>query len=287
MPELVDLPPELIERISIELEAIVYQELLGTDEVPAIVVPLFRLVNRYIENCTRRHFTLRHFDIRCIPTPDDASIKRFCAMAQVPDMSKCVRTLLLCVDNDNDIPIYAQEANDARQGGTNLPETWVADLAVKMLAPPAYARNRNALLCALRACSNIDELVFQDTSRDLDVKETCGTQVATSPARSGATRKRFDMTSSFNYVLSLAEEAGLRPPMLSAATHIIGPNETGQNHPFCGLTDCTSIAKAKGICHGLEDLSIRLVQDWEGTGITFEDKYVRFDLMEICTGRED
>jgi hypothetical protein len=98
MPELVDLPPELIEHIYIDVENLVYDELLDTDRKFDTIVPTFRLVNRYVEQCTRREFTLSYFGIHCIKAPDDASIGMFCAIAQVPDLAKSVVQLVFCVD---------------------------------------------------------------------------------------------------------------------------------------------------------------------------------------------
>lgn len=59
MPGLLDLPPELVEHIFLFEESVqrvrqAYEDEDGTEYV--ITAPLFRLTNRYIEQCTRRLF---------------------------------------------------------------------------------------------------------------------------------------------------------------------------------------------------------------------------------------
>jgi len=58
MPELLDLPPELIERISVDLESHLYQDAQNTGKTQ-IAAPLFRLTCRYVEQCTRCKFAER------------------------------------------------------------------------------------------------------------------------------------------------------------------------------------------------------------------------------------
>ena len=60
MPELLDLPPELIERISVDLESHLYQDAQNTGKTQ-IAAPLFRLTCtcRCVEQCTRRKFAER------------------------------------------------------------------------------------------------------------------------------------------------------------------------------------------------------------------------------------
>jgi hypothetical protein len=169
MLELVDLPPELIEHIFIDVEDLVYDELLGTDRESDTVAPLFRLVNRYVEQCTRREFAMSYFDIHYIKAPDDASIEKFCAMAPVPDLAKCLIKLVICIDND--IPMHTQRVALTLQGGVNSSDVRDAHSTVDAPLPPAYLRNKNAVIDALCACSNIEELTFEDKWPEPDVRK--------------------------------------------------------------------------------------------------------------------
>jgi hypothetical protein len=278
MPELVDLPPELIEHIFIDVEDLVYDELLGTDRESDAVAPLFRLVNRYVEQCTCREFAISYFDIHYIKAPDDASIEKFCAIAQVPDLAKCVIKLVFCVDDD--ISMHKQRAAPAPQDVINSSE--VRDTHSTVGAPPplAYLRNKNAVIDALRACSNIEELTFEDKWPEPDVINSRKTQVAVTPHRSWEDEQMFDMSTSFNYILSLAEKAGVRPLQLSTSTHIVG---TAQDEPWCGLTDCTAMTtKAGSALHGLEELDLRISREREELGLSPGDVYVSPVSKKTC-----
>jgi hypothetical protein len=89
----------------------------------------------------------------------------------------------------------------------------------------------------------------------------------------------FDMSTSFNYILSLAEEAGSRLLQLSTSFSIEGP---AQDAPWCGLTDCTAIAKAGGALHELEELDLRILREREELGLTPGDMYVSPVSMKTC-----
>jgi hypothetical protein len=288
MPELVDLPLELIEHIYIDVENLVYDELLDTDRKFDTIVPTFRLVNRYVEQCTRREFTLSYFGIHCIKTPDDASIGMFCAIAQVPDLAKSVVQLVFCVDDD--ISMHKQGAASAPQDVVNSSEAKDVHSTVGAPPPPAYLRNKNAIINALSACSNIEQLTFENKWPEPDVEKLRKTQVAVVPRRSWEDERMFDMSTSFNYILSLAEEAGSRLLQLSTSFSIEGPV---QDAPWSGLTDCTAIAKAGGALHELEELDLRILREREelrGTGTHPRRHVCKPRLNEdlrYCTGCGD
>jgi hypothetical protein len=89
----------------------------------------------------------------------------------------------------------------------------------------------------------------------------------------------FDMSSSFNYILSLVQEAGMRPVQLNTSIYIAG---TAQDEPWYGLTDCTAIARAGSALHALEELELRIVRERKELGITIGDVYVSLVLTKTC-----
>lgn len=228
MSELLDLPPELIEHIFTELEAQVNQDLQDTEK-PKIKAPLFRLTSRYIEQCTRRMFAATYFATRKIHISDDASIRRFCAMAQSPDLAESVVTLMLYVDNDR------------------LPRQWGNSI------------DRNEFIEALYACSSIAELQFHNAPSDRAV-EVQQEEHDGDTVEIRASHSVFDISSSFDYVLSLAEEADVRPLFLSTA-----------GRPLCGLADCWTFLKKSGAVCEVEDLSLHIIPEVPRSGITTRD----------------
>jgi hypothetical protein len=249
MPELVDLPPELIEHIFVDLASLAVQAASDTDEGTGkntkITASLFRLTNRYTEQCTRRKFAARYFTRWCIRAPDDASIEKFCAMARIPDLVKCVNELVFYVDND--FLTRAELENTSLQPTIDSPEAEDARNAIDLPGPPAYVRNSYELLDALDACQNVNEFTFVPWQRDQ------GTVGAASSSQSEDDDRNFDVSSSFAYILSLAEEVGLCPGWLSTATDFTGPRARD-----CGLKDCTALAEAGDALHYLLDLSLTI-----------------------------
>jgi len=132
---------------------------------------------------------------------DTASVRRFCNMTDVADLAQRVKTLILTVTND----LHSQKQS--------------------------LFDDEDGLIDALYACSDIVELQFINESNDqaaqLRQEETDGDTVEV-PAPDSV----FDISSSFSYILSFAEQAGVCP---------IGMVTLGS--PLCGLSDCSALAE--------------------------------------------
>lgn len=249
MPELVDLPPELIEHIFIDVESLVRQDLRVAGEETKRVVPIFRLTNRYIEQYTRRQFTERYFSEWRIMAPDDVSIQKFCAMAQIPDLAKCVFELILYFDNDSEMRAQQMSTSTTTEVAVTNAEDPCGNTCI--LAPPAYAMSRDDLIEALDSCSNIGQLTIHPLCEEHDLKDSDEDQAERLLLRREANDEDFDVSSSFAYFLSLAEEAGLWPGWISMA-----PDYARPGHRTCGLKNCSALEKAGDVLDGLQDLSI-------------------------------
>lgn len=267
MPELFDIPPELIEHIYVDLETLIDHDSLNGRPGNKTTTLHFRLTNRYIERCTRRKFGARHFDQWCIEAPDDASIAKFCAVAKVPHLSRCVDELIVCVDND--VEMRARQESTSPQAGVNPLRATDARDAVDTLAPAVYARNKDDVVDALSACSNINDLIFRPLPCDRDTEKSSNNGTLALPFQSGAQHVDYDMSSSFSYVLSLAEEAGLRPGCITLS---LRPGLDGDSAQGSGLKDCEVLARAGDLLCELGDLSLRFYLGRDE--VTFEEAYV-------------
>lgn len=228
MPGLLDLPPELVEHIFLFKESVqrvrqAYEDEDGTEYV--ITAPLFRLTNRYIEQCTRRLFAKSFFKIRRIVMPQHASIKAFCDMASYPELVKYMNGLHFTVTNDQHERLEISSVT------------------------------RNEIVDALRAFPATCELVFSDAPR----KDEDGLH---REDRTAGTMTTFDMSSSFSFVLSVAEEAGMRPEWISTWSC---------ESPLFGLTDCFAIAERNRVMSEVELLNIAIVPPRPEDGVTLAD----------------
>lgn len=235
MSELLDLPPELIEHIFTELEAQVDQDPQETEETK-IKAPLFRLTNRYIEQCTRRTFAATYFATRNIHISNDASIRRFCDMAQSSDLAESVVTLKLYVDNDR------------------LPRQWGNSI------------DRDDFVDALYACLSIAELQFHNAPTD-QAAEAQQEELDGDTVEAPTSPSVFDISSSFDYMLSLAEDADVRPLWLST-----------DGRPLCGLVDLWTFLKRSGAVCEVENLSLHIIPEEPRSGITPRDAYVFLNI---------
>jgi hypothetical protein len=118
MPGLLDLPPELIERIFKLTEDYVVaaqvqaEQLSWYDQPPELQqtatkfkAPVTRYISRYIESATRRLFadTFNSWHIRAA---DDQSITKFCTIIKTSDvLAEGIRELNIYVDDDRMIPM--------------------------------------------------------------------------------------------------------------------------------------------------------------------------------------
>lgn len=282
MPELVDLPPELIERIYIDVESLIYQDLRAAGEETKSVAPIFRLTNRYIEQCTRRQFARRYFSTWRIPVPDDANIQKFCAMSEVPDLAACVFELILYFDDDSEMCAQQMSTLNTTKITVSDAEDVCEDACV--LAPPAYVRNRDDLIEALSSCSNIGQLTFHPMSEEHDPKISDEDQAEGSLSRREPKDENFDVSSSFAYFLSLAEEAGLWPGWISMVPDCARPGNRG-----CSLTDCSALENAGDVLDGLQEFCIwiyldrdELEDDAAATGL-----YVNLNAPQTLGKQED
>lgn len=101
MPKLLDLPPELIEHIFLFEEPVQrIREAFEDEDDDVVTAPLFRLANRYIEQCTRCMFAKSFFTYQRILIPNHASIRRFCDKTRFPELVKYVTGLHFSVAND-------------------------------------------------------------------------------------------------------------------------------------------------------------------------------------------
>lgn len=223
MLELLDLPPELVEHFFLFEESVqcvrqAYEDEDGTEYV--ITAPLFRLANRYIEQCTRRIFAKSVFNFRRIVMPKDSS-----EIASYPELVKYMTGLQFTVTNDQHGRLKISSAT------------------------------RNEIVDALRACPATCELVFCDAPREEGDglhREGC----------TAGTSTTFDMTSSFSFVLSVAEEAGMRPEWISTWSC---------EFPLSGLTGCFAIAERNGVMSEVELLNIAIVPPRPEYGVKLAD----------------
>jgi hypothetical protein len=242
MPELLDLPPELFEHIFFEYECLVYydSEDIGVIDTTA---PNFRLASRYIEQCTRRMFAETYFDVRRITMADDASVKRFCAVAQVPDLAKFVDKVELYAENDQ----HAHETS--------------------------ASFDRSGLVDALRGFSNIAELIFHNSpyaqTGDLKYEVVSTLLFLPRPLEEGL---RFDISSSLDLMLFIAEEAGIRPVWMSTTSEAAHSDDYDYQwrEPTCGLTDCAAISRGGALWSEVEVLTLSLHEKQLGPGVTDE-----------------
>lgn len=223
MPELLDLPPELIELIFNEHDALKYQEQEDTGDNKT-TAPLFRLTSRYIEQCTRRTFAATYFDTWHVKTLDAASLQSFYAMTRATDLARYVETLMLYVGDD-------RSAQHLR-----------------------FSAKRSEFVGALRACVGVVELMILTTPGD-HADETRQEVDDEASVEAPTTRSIFDMSSSFAYALSLAEEANMRPMYISTSSG------GTRGHVDYGLADCAVLAKPWNVLLEVEELRLEFVPD--------------------------
>jgi hypothetical protein len=240
MSQLLDLPPELIEHIFLFEESVqrireASEHEDGANDV--VTAPVFRLANRYIEQCTRRMFAKSFFTYQRILIPDHASIRRFCAKARFPDLVKYVTGLHFSVVNDRRQRLKISSAT------------------------------RHELVDALRAYPPTCEFVFCDAPRE-EPDLANYPHPACSTARNLAapnSRKVIDMTASFSFVLSVAEEAGMRPSWINTWSC------EAWRMPLFGLADCFAIAERNNVVSEVKYLNTAIVPPRAEAGVTPEN----------------
>ena len=101
MPELLDLPPELIEQIFTFTEEYVRAPWWEDKTASEPTAPVSRLTCRYIEGATRRLFIDRFFEIWHIKAADHQSIQKFCNIVNTSDLLvRGLSALAIYADDD-------------------------------------------------------------------------------------------------------------------------------------------------------------------------------------------
>lgn len=165
--------------------------------------------------------------------------------------------------------------------------THVFDNVIGAMVPVAYLKNMDALVKALRACENISELWSGNVALDpkrMHLYKRVKPQAGNSDEDDDnddedddhghgnsighahdSTAIVFDITSTFEYFLSLAETAGVQPKQI--ATFSI----CSDNHVNLGLTGCAGLARSGAASEKLETLHLDIVQDRRKTGAELEE----------------
>lgn len=153
--------------------------------------------------------------------------------------------------------------------------THVFDDATGAMIPVAYLKNKNALEKALRACENISELWFCNVPLDpkrmhlykrvkpqADNGDDDDDEVHGHGDRNGHGHDNsgiaFDITSTFEYFLFLAGEAGVQPKRISTFHKCSIDPDVQVN---LGLTGCDGLAKYGSASEKLERLYLDIIQD--------------------------
>jgi hypothetical protein len=261
MPGLLDLPPELIEQIFAFTEEYVraaqYQveEPWGEDE-PAEKpkAPVSRLTNKYIESATRRLFIDKFFDTWHIKAADDQSIQRFCEIVNTSDLLvRGLRGLAIYADDDQ---MIAERQGHIQPDDDMLHEdeaTHLLDPETGAMVPVAYFQNRDRIAQAFRACKRLHGLSFyrspgcEKLQRNLNGDDDQDGQ----PMEPGGLfwigdERRFDVSTSLTYVLSLAHAAGVRIQRIST------------NRDVLSTSSCAGLVKYKSALKEMEELLLNI-----------------------------
>jgi hypothetical protein len=260
MPGLLDLPPELFEQIFDKCEEVAYEVWCAEKDEddywpPRAGVPPSRSTCRYVERATCRRFAKIYLgDGPCQIAAKDADIEKFCAQAKVEGFD--ANETLLLFGFDNDISAKASLKlepsglpNSAQSSGNTA--SLVIDTSTGALVPSHLYRNRDAIVEALRACSNLAEFRFSKNWGD-------GTKYPTNrrcllAALDEGEPNLFDITSSVAYVLSLAAKAGTRLERILVSD--AWPDVQ------VGLSDCASLVTYKAFFQNLKYLGPQLIAD--------------------------
>ena len=176
-----------------------------------------------------------------------ASIEKFCAQAKVEAFA-ARKQLLSFGFNDDASAKSSSSLIDSGQGSSS-PITHVLDDATGLLVPSHLSCNRDAIVKALRACTNLAEFQFskywEDGSNhhphrylgDMDEDEPLP----------------FNITSSVAYVLSLAEATGIRLEMIFVSERC--PNIR------VGISDAVSLVRHKDVFKNLDSFGLHFIED--------------------------
>jgi hypothetical protein len=263
MPGLQDLPSELLEQINDIYEGITPWE-------DRAHLGYLRLTCRYIEQSIRRSFRLHRFYREVIRSPADKYIQRFCAVTQVPDLATSLGVFTMhCADDGT----TEQRARlQTHQDNKGHPTTSRSDLAISSdidrLVPAALTRHKAALLAAFIAAESIDALDFTDYHYFLpqglqgpqdheNQRVTCDDfppRRRSSPVGILQNDYACDISSTFNFTLSLAAQAGLSLKHIAIYPLV-------DTKIMTGLTNAVGLVAWKSALLRVETLELAFVND--------------------------
>lgn len=251
MPGLLDLPPELLENVA--------QRLLPWNDRAHL--QSLRLSCRRIEEAIRRCFRPEYFNSVRIRKLKDANIQKLCAIATVPDLAESIERIgIYCSDDGTADPEVRQhfqqrDAPHPLSDGRELLRSSGTD----HLIPMALLSHKEALLAALLATKNVTELEFTDYHWLMSTSDGNEWEHPDLPAprpriRIGLTDFICDISSTFNFVMSLIARAGLAPKWVSI-------HSLDDTRLVTGLTTAIGLVTWKQTLLQLESLELVFVGD--------------------------
>lgn len=236
MPELLDLPAELIELI---YEA--HENLM--DEGNTYRRGQFRLACRYIERASRYPFRVIYFSSFKMRLSEVGS-DRFCAVSQTADLARSIRSLIVLA-NDDGVREVAASTNTSRDGSDLADNLSTFDSKLGLLLPRALVSRRGCLIKALRACESLFQLTF--------FPHVCNdTKVRLEPGVGAL----FDISSSFDFILTILAQAGTQPGSISIHAF------DNRTYTYTGLTDAAGLLRGRQALRNLTNLSLTVTEPW-------------------------
>jgi len=257
-PGLLDLPPELLEHVA---------QYLFRPSDRAHLASL-RLACRQIEAAIRRSFRLEFFKYVAIRKPKDANVERFCAIAKTPDLAKSIKGVnIFCADDGTAERHWFQDLDAPPYLGEGCELLWPS--GADETVPAALIAHKKALLAALLATKNVTELEFTDYHRlskstaDGDERECPDLPAPRRRQKSTlfttTDLKEFicDISSSFEFIMSLVARAGLSPKSMSI--HSLGDTKV-----VTGISSAIALVTYKQTLLQLDALELVFVDDlWD------------------------
>lgn len=257
MPGLLDLPVELIEEIYQQYCELIEDDDSSTSDSPGHM----RLVCRYLEHTTRRLFRQHCFSYWVIRRPQGIHIKKFCAIAKVPDLAKTFERFEVWTGDDGTKESEALGCM-LRWGGADIFSDEQFSTQVDILdelLPSSLSRHRDALLAALRACRKdlgleISDYHFLEADTPLTAPKSQPRNVRlVNDFNEG--KHVCDVTSTFTFILSLMAEAGMTPSCISV-------NPLNELKMQTGLTNAVALVRWKQALVQVKTLELVFIDDW-------------------------
>lgn len=257
MPGLLDLPPELLENVA--------QYLLQPSDLAHLAS--LRLSCRQIEDAIRPAFRQEYFRSVTIGHPKTTDVEKFCAIAKTSDLAKSIRRLVIRCADDGTTKDDAQHrvpqpgetptSNDGRE----LSRSSGPDRIV----PTTFIGHKEALVAAFLATVNVTELEFTDYHRPSLATDGSVWEHPDHPPPRRMQRRAAavndpgefvcDISSTFNFVISLVARAGLTPKFVTMHSLVAEKLVTG-------LSSAIGLATWKQALLQLEPLDLVFVDDF-------------------------